>query len=205
MLPVLGRKVVERQQTVTILCQLLDGFRIFRLIRCHELLECLVCLGARGGHPDRLQASLCAGLLRRWQGIHHIAHLVKPAALRTGRRKHFFQGRPKAHRAIAGGKHPRESMNQWGHPLAGPESRAKSNFPCCFFLTAGFFPFADLFVASSRTRFLIIGYDRVVPVTHVDQAVVQYSGAALAETSPQRNVGAAEMSGRWSQTCGSLM
>lgn len=37
MLPVLSRKVVEHQQAVMILCQLLDGLRIFRLIRCNEL------------------------------------------------------------------------------------------------------------------------------------------------------------------------
>ena len=79
-------------------------------------------------------------------------------------------------------------------------SQGRNEISPAVFLTAGFFLFADLLVVSSRTRFLIIGYDRVVPVTHVDQAVVRYSGSALAETRSKRNVGATEMSEQWSQT-----
>ena len=37
----------------------------------------------------------------------------------------------------------------------------------------------------------------------MDQAVDRYAGAALAVNLPQRNVGAAEVSGQWSQTGGS--
>jgi len=42
-----------------------------------------------------------------------------------------------------------------------------------------------------------------VPATHQDQAVCRCSDAALAAKLPQRNVGAAEVSGQWSQNGGS--
>jgi len=56
---------------------------------------------------------------------------------------------------------------------------------------------------SGRSRFLSTGYDRVVPVTHQDQAVDRCSGAGLAVTLPQRNVGAAEVARKGSQRGGS--
>lgn len=56
-----------------------------------------------------------------------------------------------------------------GPLISRPVSRTKPDFPCCFFGNR-IFSFVDLFAASGRTRFLITGYDCIVPVTHVDQA-----------------------------------
>jgi hypothetical protein len=104
MLPVLGGEVVKGQQAVPILLQRFCRLRIFRRIDRHETIERGVCLGARGGHPDRLHVGLCACLLRLRQRIEHVAHLVKPAALATRDGKHLFQCRPEAHRAVADGQ-----------------------------------------------------------------------------------------------------
>ncbi len=49
---------------------------------------------------------------------------------------------------------------------------------------------------SGRTRFLVAGYYRVVPVTHEYQAVYRCVGAALSELLSQRNVGTAAVSGK---------
>ena len=46
-LPVLGRKVIKRQEAVPVLLKLVDRYRIFPLVLAHELLECLLCIGGK--------------------------------------------------------------------------------------------------------------------------------------------------------------
>lgn len=76
-LPVFGREFVESQQALPILLQRIRGLRVFRCINRYEPIECGVGVGARGSHPDGLQISLGAALLRLRQRIEHFPLLVK--------------------------------------------------------------------------------------------------------------------------------
>lgn len=63
---------------------------------------------------------------------------------------------------------------------------------------AGFSCLACCLAVSGRTRFLDAGYDRVVPVTHMDQAACDELLPPW-RNPPQRNLGTAAVSGQRSQ------
>jgi len=75
-------------------------------------------------------------------------------------------------------------LNQWGHPLAAPVSRAKPNFPCCFFGSGIFFcgpvccfqanPFPHYWLRSSRA------------CHPCGSSSIRCSGSALAQIAPEK-------------------
>src|SRR6056297_268831 len=98
---VLGRKVVEREQLVSIIDQAFAGLWVFRLERVDEQIEGGMRILAGLGLPYVVQHFPGFGLGALGKVIEHIAALMHPAALLAGCRENVFQRRPEAHGTIA--------------------------------------------------------------------------------------------------------
>src|SRR6056297_672899 len=98
---VLGRKVVEREQLVSIIDQAFAGLWVFRLERVDEQIEGGMRILAGLGLPYVVQHFPSFGLGALGKVIEHIAGLMHPAALLAGCRENVFQRRPEAHGTIA--------------------------------------------------------------------------------------------------------
>src|SRR6516165_9626749 len=81
MLPVLGRKVVERQQRIAVLGQAIGSSLVFDLVGFDKGIQCLngILLGL--GHPDLLQRTLGLGVQALGHLVQDVGGLVHPAAL----------------------------------------------------------------------------------------------------------------------------
>ena len=89
MRPMLGRKVVERQQHITIFSQARGGFGVLGLIGRNEPVTCLVRIGFGLGHPDRMQHTLGVGLFAFGQFVQYVSCPMHPASLLTRLAKDF--------------------------------------------------------------------------------------------------------------------
>src|SRR5258705_13609663 len=99
-LPVLGRKVVERQQRIAVLDQAIDRSLVFDLVGFDKGFQCLngILLGL--GHPDLLQRTLGLGVQALRHLVQDVRGLVHPAALLAGCRPHLAERLPEPERAI---------------------------------------------------------------------------------------------------------
>ncbi len=81
--PMLGGKIIERQQYVAIFLEAGNGFVVFDSVKLDEVIEGRLGVVARLGHPNVLQRGLGPRLdaLRRF--VEHVPGLVHPAALLT--------------------------------------------------------------------------------------------------------------------------
>ena len=102
--PVLRWKIVENQQSITILGEAVGGLGILGLIGVDEEIESLPGLLPAFRHPDLMKTLL--GLLLKGFGqfVEHVGRLVHPTALLARFAINLAQRRPKTQCAIAGGK-----------------------------------------------------------------------------------------------------
>ena len=102
--PVFGRKIIECEQGLAILCQALGGLIVFQFVGCDEGVERGLGVLARLGHPDLLQCSLGFRLLALRQFVEDVGGLVHPAALLACGRPQLAERLPEAKRAVGDGQ-----------------------------------------------------------------------------------------------------
>jgi len=99
--PVFGRKVVEGQEGVPILCQTFSRLRILGRIGGNKRIDGLVRGVFRLRHPDLMECAFGLGLVRLWQLVQHVGRLVDPTPLSQGGSKDLGEGRPEPQGPIA--------------------------------------------------------------------------------------------------------
>ena len=99
-LPMLGGKVVERQQRFAILGQACSRLFVFDGVGLDEGVEGVVCVAPGLGHPDVLESTLCLRLLALGQLVQDVRGLVHPTALAARPGPHFLDRLPEAERAV---------------------------------------------------------------------------------------------------------
>ena len=98
--PVLGRKVVERQQFLGVVGDLRDGLGELGAVGLRECLDRLLGVAAVLGVVDLLHRLRGARLCGLRQGARDIPGLVNPAPLMADGREHLDQRLPQPHRAV---------------------------------------------------------------------------------------------------------
>src|SRR6267378_6025456 len=99
MLPMLGGKVEESNQTLPIGSERLDRLGVLGLILRLETRACGFAIGAALGVHHLVQRALGARLQPLGQLVEHVAELVTPAALLAGFGPDLARRRPESQRA----------------------------------------------------------------------------------------------------------